>query len=294
MVIAAAPYAQLLHCCRRSRRCRSRRCRRFRHSHCTAAHRHAQDCDCCPVAPLVASGLVTGDVFVHRYGDGDDDGGDEPGSSGGDDDEEEGEAKGGGSRGAKKQSAAAQRQQRGASTSANAAAASSAVKASRVLRRRGKGGASCRAVRFAADGSGLVCGYESGSLQLLDLETGKLAARLPAAHGAGVTRLLCLDGSSGGRAPAGLVVAGDEDGGLKIWDVRAGNGAPVYDYKQHTDFISGLAQRHGDGGGSSGGSSGGVLVAVSGDGTLSVHDLRKGAAVARSEDDADDEMLSGG
>jgi ATP-dependent RNA helicase DOB1 len=32
---------------------------------------------------------------------------------------------------------------------------------------------------------------------------------------------------------------------------------------------------------------------VSGDGTLSVHDLRAAKALARSEDDADDELLSG-
>jgi hypothetical protein len=59
-------------------------------------------------------------------------------------------------------------------------------------------------------------------------------------------------------------------------------------YGKHTDFISGLTQRRGDGGGP------GTLLAASGDGTLSVHDLRRGEAAARSEDDADDEMLSGG
>jgi hypothetical protein len=35
------------------------------------------------------------------------------------------------------------------------------------------------------------------------------------------------------------------------------------------------------------------LLAVSADGTLSVHDLRTSKPLARSEDDADDELLSG-
>jgi len=259
--------------------------------------RPPQDIDCCPIAPLVASGLVTGDVYVHRYGSSDD-AGDK------DEDDEEDEAPSGGSKKQQQRNtAAAQRQQRGASTSQAAPATGTSsssrgrISSAQQFLRRGKGGASCRAVRFAADGASLVCGYESGSIQVIDLETGKLAARLPKAHGAGISRLLCLDAGGGGSA-TNLVVAGDENGGLKIWDLRAANGGgaePVYKYSKHTDFISGLAQRQGGGGESStGGGSVGMLVAVSGDGTLSVHDLRKREALARSEDDADDEMLSGG
>lgn len=81
-----------------------------------------------------------------------------------------------------------------------------------------------------------------------------------------------------------MPTAGDEDGALKLWDLRQGGASPAMSYSKHTDFISGLTQRASDG----------VLVVVSGDGTLSVHDLRSKKALARSEDDADDEMLSGG
>jgi hypothetical protein len=153
----------------------------------------SQDCDCSPVAPLVACGLVTGDVFVHRYGP----------------KEEEVVVVGGGGGG---DGGGAARQQRGASSSG------AGMAAARVLHRRGKGGASARAVRFTADGSGVVCGYESGSIQLLDLESGKLAARLPRAHTAGISRLLALDGGSGDGGGAGriMVAAGDEDGALKV------------------------------------------------------------------------------
>ena len=249
-------------------------------------------------------------MFVHRYSDAADGGG-----GSGDDDDSGG---GGGSKKKKKAAAAA--------AAAAATTGGSKLRAEQALHRRGKGAASCRALRFTGDGAALACGYESGSVQLIDLETGKLSARLPKAHAAGISRLLCLDacggasgsgggaGGGGGGAPAVLVAAGDEDGGLRIWDLRcplgggAGGGSsggasgsgdgpkPVYSYSKHSDFISGLALRHGGGGGAGGGGGSGgpgALLVVSGDGTLSVHDLRKPEALARSEDDADDEMLSG-
>lgn len=166
-------------------------------------HAPAQDCDCCSVAPLMASGLVSGDVFVHKYHSAGDPapggcGADNPGGLADDYD-------------AATLTAAAQRQQRGASSSAAAAGCGSSsgkVSAEQALHRRGKGGSSCRAVRFATDGSSVICGYESGSIQLLDLETGKLAARLAKAHDAGISRLLAVDGGARGAAAA-LVVAGE-------------------------------------------------------------------------------------
>jgi ATP-dependent RNA helicase DOB1 len=82
------------------------------------------------------------------------------------------------------------------------------------------------------------------------------------------------------REPSG---SGNGSGGSS-----GGGRAPAMAYDDHTDFISGLCEHTG----ASGGAGGATLLVTSGDGTLSVHDLRKRKALARSEDDADDEMLS--
>lgn len=161
-----------------------------------------------------------------------------------------------------------------------ASVCSTSYSASQVLARSSKKGASCRAVCFAADGQTLLAGFATGSILQLDSGTGKLVARMTKAHSAGINRMLALSGQQQ------LLAAGDDSGNISIWDLRSQES--VYQYKQHTDFISGLAQHH-----TSGKQQQDMLVAVSGDGTLSVHDLRSRQLVARSETDADDELLSG-
>lgn len=163
-----------------------------------------------------------------------------------------------------------------------AEACSTSYTASQVLARSSKKGASCRAVSFSADGQHLHAGFETGTLLQLDAATGKVLTRLTKAHAAGINRLLSLSGQQA------LLAAGDDSGGLTVWDLRSQKAA--YSYSKHTDYISGLAehvfsrqQQRQE-----------MLVAVSGDGTLSIHDLRGGKVVARSETDADDELLSGG
>ena len=212
-----------------------------------------KDLDFSPTAPLVATSLVTGQALVHRY---------EPAAST--------SGRGGGG---------------GALT----------LSAEQVLlRESGKKGASARALRFSAgDGAHLLIGFETGVIVQVDAATGATVRRFRSGSkgttGGGarpsINRLLPLPGA---RA---LLAVGDEDGGLELWDLRVpsggggGGSAPVAAYGEHTDYISDLAT-HSRGGG--------ALVATSGDGTLSVHDLRApGKAVARSEDDADDELLSG-
>eukprot|EP00983_Pelagomonas_calceolata_P037793 1136510-Pelagomonas_calceolata.AAC.2 len=103
-------------------------------------------------------------------------------------------------------------------------------------------------------------------------------------------------GGSGGSSSASLIASGDEGGGLKIWDARAkkqvfdtrgmlkkeeryalsGGCPPSGAYRHgtnpvayilHTDYISDAALHERER----------ALVVSSGDGTLSVHDLRAGA-----------------
>lgn len=155
------------------------------------------------------------------------------------------------------------------------AAPSCSYSVQQVLCRDSKKAASCRAVVYSSDSSDLVCGFETGSIVQLDPTTGKAKSRLTKAHSAGINRLLAIP-----ECPH-LVAAGDNDGGLCIWDLRSQQTA--YKYSKHKDFISCLtvADKHQ------------ALLAVSGDGTLSVHDLRGSSALAQSETDADDELLSG-
>lgn len=199
--------------------------------------------------PLVAVGLVTGQVLVHRITTQQQ----QPSAAGdGGSDADDGDADGGDG---------------GCSTS---------YAVQPQLDRPSKKGASCRALVFlgAAD-EHLGAGFETGTLLHLDAATGKAVARLTKAHAAGISRLLPLP-----QQPA-LLAAGDEDGGLRLWDLRAG--VPVLQFGGHTDFITGLALEPRQG----------ALLAVSGDGTLSAHDLRARQLLGRSESDADDELLSG-
>lgn len=150
---------------------------------------------------------------------------------------------------------------------------SHSVTVQKVLQRDSKKSISCRAVRFSLDASSIVCGYESGNILQLDVETSKLKCKLSGGHTAGISRVLPTDNY--------LVACGDEDGNLKLWDLRQKTAA--MQFSKHTDFIADLAlntKQH-------------ALLAVSGDGTLSVHDLKANKVLARSEDDADDELLSG-
>jgi ATP-dependent RNA helicase DOB1 len=121
----------------------------------------------------------------------------------------------------------------------------------------------------------LYCGFETGSILQLDPASGKAVTRLTKVHDAGINRLLGIP-----QQPS-LVAAGDMDGGLRIWDLRSQQ--HVLKYSKHSDYISGLTVNEKQQ----------ALLAVSGDGTLSVHDLRSCKALARSEDDADDELMSG-
>ncbi|KAF8072908.1 WDR55 [Scenedesmus sp. PABB004] len=214
------------------------------------------DCAISPAAPLLASGLVNGGVVLHRYEPAD---GAAPAPDSDDEDNTGGhEAATGGAGGG-----GAQQQPR------------PAYVAREVLSRPSKKGASCRALAWAAGGGGLAAGFATGTLLSLDPASGRPAARLTRAHGAGVTRLLGLP-----EQPA-LLAAGDDDGALCVWDLRA-PAAPARRYDAHSDFVSGLAcapRAH-------------ALLAVSGDGTLSAHDLRGGKTLGHSETDADDELLS--
>ncbi|KAG2452850.1 hypothetical protein HYH02_002195 [Chlamydomonas schloesseri] len=136
---------------------------------------------------------------------------------------------------------------------------------------------SCRAVCFMPGGGGhdwLLAGYSDKAVRAYDVSTGKIVHEYGCEHDQQVSRVYGLECSPG------VFASGDEEGLVLLWDSRAAK--PIYRYTQHTDYITDMTLHAKDQ----------CLVVTSGDATLSVHDLRKRKARARSEDDNDDELLS--
>ncbi|XP_028769094.1 WD repeat-containing protein 55 [Neltuma alba] len=130
---------------------------------------------------------------------------------------------------------------------------------------------SCRAVRFINDGRALLTGSPDCSILATDVETGSAIARLDNAHGAAVNRLINLTEST--------VATGDDEGCIKVWDTRQRSCCNSFD--AHEDYISDMTFA----------SDAMKLLGTSGDGTLSVCNLRRNKVQARSEF-SEDELLS--
>jgi WD40 repeat protein len=79
--------------------------------------------------------------------------------------------------------------------------------------------------------------------------------------------------------PAGLIVTGDDEGCLKLWDVRQSKA--VMEFHDHEDFVSSVAVEEAQR----------TLVSCSGDGTLAAYNLRR-AKLERRSDQLEDELLS--
>lgn len=130
---------------------------------------------------------------------------------------------------------------------------------------------SCRAARFINAGSSVLTASPDCSILATNVETGHPVARLDNAHGAAINRLINLTETT--------VASGDEDGTIKVWDTR--QNSCCNKFKAHDDYISDMEfvpdtmQ----------------LLGTSGDGTLSVCNLRKNKVHARSEF-SEDELLS--
>lgn len=117
---------------------------------------------------------------------------------------------------------------------------------------------SCRAVCFAAGGGSVLAGYADAAVRLYDSSTGKLSATYAGHHKEQISRVFSVDGN--------VFASGDEAGAVALWDVRAPpQQAPLYKYGKHTDYVTDFALHERDQ----------ALVVCSGDGTISIHDLRK-------------------
>lgn len=176
--------------------------------------------------------------------------------------------------------------------------------------------ASCRAVRYAADGRTLWTGGSAGDVACLDAERIGIFSSSKTSNSSSVIQTR-IGQASYGKSPiqvlhqlacgqeqqqqqhSHLWVTGDEAGAVRLWDSRVlhkqcgdnGNHKPVAAWKVHEDYVSDLED------------DGNVtLMATSADGTLSVYDLRMAPSVEgqsqtpngviRQSDHQDDELLS--
>ncbi|GJJ14600.1 WD repeat-containing protein jip5 [Clathrus columnatus] len=132
---------------------------------------------------------------------------------------------------------------------------------------------SCRGLAIDTFGKSLWAISKDKTIHIIDANSGKIVDERLAAHESPLNRVIHL--------LPNMVATGDDDGVIKLWDPRQSDA--IREYTQHFDFISDflwLEDKR-------------QLVATSGDGTLSVMDVRinKPEPLAHSEDQ-EDELLS--
>ncbi|KAJ6801703.1 WD repeat-containing protein 55 [Iris pallida] len=136
---------------------------------------------------------------------------------------------------------------------------------------------SCRAVRFVNSGSAILTASPDRSILATDVETGTELARFEKAHGAAVNRLVNLTETT--------IASGDDNGCVKVWDTRERACCNTFDADEvlvsETTYISDMTYVPASM----------QLLATSGDGILSVCNLRKNKVQTRS-DFAEDALLS--
>ncbi|XP_009888987.1 PREDICTED: WD repeat-containing protein 55 [Charadrius vociferus] len=114
---------------------------------------------------------------------------------------------------------------------------------------------SCRDVAFSQDGQKLFTVSKDKSIHILTVEEGRLETRFPKAHGSALNCVLPIDNH--------VFATGDDDGGLKVWDLRKGDA--ILEARQQEEYISAMAV---DGNGK-------ILLTASGDGTLGVFNVKR-------------------
>ncbi|KAL6545912.1 WD domain repeat-containing protein 55 [Orobanche gracilis] len=130
---------------------------------------------------------------------------------------------------------------------------------------------SCRALRFVNEGRAVVTGSPDCSILATDVETGVQIARIENSHGAAVNRIINLTEST--------TASGDDEGCIKVWDTQ--QRSCCNSFSVHEEYISDMTFA----------SDSMKLIGTSGDGTLSVCNLRSNKVQTRSEF-SEDELLS--
>ncbi|XP_064636952.1 WD repeat-containing protein 55-like isoform X2 [Lineus longissimus] len=129
----------------------------------------------------------------------------------------------------------------------------------------------CRKLKFSTSGERLYTASKDKSLQIIDLNHGKVFHKFMKAHEAPIYSLLVIDDYQ--------LVSGDDDGTVKVWDLRHKDA--IMEFKENEEFISDLyidQQKK-------------ILLATSGEGTLTAFNIRKKRMELQSES-FDAELLS--
>ncbi|GAB2282912.1 WD domain repeat-containing protein 55 [Dionaea muscipula] len=130
---------------------------------------------------------------------------------------------------------------------------------------------SCRAARFINEGRAIVTGSPDCSILATDVQTGATIVRSADAHEAPINRIINLTETT--------LASGDDDGCIKVWDTRQQSCCNTFN--AHEEYISDMTFA----------SDSMKLLATSGDGTLSVCNLRRDKVQSHSEF-SEDELLS--
>ncbi|KAM3342653.1 WD repeat-containing protein 55 [Capsicum galapagoense] len=130
---------------------------------------------------------------------------------------------------------------------------------------------SCRALRFINEGRAIVTGSPDFSILATDVVTGSEIVRLQNSHGAAVNRIVNLTEST--------IASGDDEGCIKVWDTRQRSCSNSFN--AHEEYISDITFA----------ADSMKLLATSGDGSLSVCNLRSSKIQTRSEF-SEEELLS--
>jgi len=125
-----------------------------------------------------------------------------------------------------------------------------------------------RGLQLSPDGTGLFSTSSDKSVNMIDLNTGQITWHQPRAHDNAINCMLLADKN---------VFTGDDNGIVQVWDWRQKTSTKTF--AENEDFISDMVLNNNE------------LLCPSGDGTLSVFDLRKGVLEAMS-DNMEDELLS--
>ncbi|CAG2248453.1 WD repeat-containing protein 55,WD repeat-containing protein 55 homolog [Mytilus edulis] len=121
----------------------------------------------------------------------------------------------------------------------------------------------CRCLRFSNNGEELYTASKDKSIQIIDLNTGGVKHKFKKAHDCPVYSML-VTGEH-------FIATGDDDGVIKIWDVRINK--EVVEIKENEDFISDMGiDPHKR-----------MLLATSGDGTLTAYNIRRKKLEMQSE-----------
>ncbi|XP_039264760.1 WD repeat-containing protein 55-like [Styela clava] len=120
-----------------------------------------------------------------------------------------------------------------------------------------------RSLTYSKDASGIFVSSKAGSLRLFDIEVEKCSQVLMKEE----SPSYCISVIN-----HNLVASGDDDGTLKVWDIRKGSD-PIIEEDRCHDFISCIAvDKHGK-----------FLFATSGDGTMSTFNIKRRKFIVQSE-----------